>query len=279
MHRPPVARRVVSTLTALTAVLAVGALAPTPADAAVSRAACTDGGGVRWEASVTWGAVTTVDGVRRIAVDAATWTADARTVPSDVRVKTYDAAGERVQSLRWRGTFDYRDGEASRSRNPANPPSAPGRTKVVLTLGVAGDGHASCTVSVRQPGGAPSASDRYESAVHAATNAERTDRDLVALKAQACVDSFAEDQAKAMAAEQRMYHQDLGPILDACDLRMVGENVAYGYATGADVTAAWMDSPGHRANILKADHRLLGVGAAQAADGRWYAAQVFGTAA
>ncbi len=99
------------------------------------------------------------------------------------------------------------------------------------------------------------------------------------LKAQSCVDSYAESQAEAMAAEQRMYHQDLGPILDACDLRRVGENVAYGYTTGADVTAAWMDSPGHRANIVQADYRLLGVSAAQASNGQWYAAQVFSTRA
>ena len=38
----------------------------------------------------------------------------------------------------------------------------------------------------------------------------------------------------------------------------------------------WMGLSGHRANILNGSYRLLGVGAAQSLDGRWYAAQVFG---
>ena len=43
-----------------------------------------------------------------------------------------------------------------------------------------------------------------------------------------------------------MYHQELGPILSACNLNGVGENVAYGYTSGAAVTAGWMGSTGHR---------------------------------
>ena len=79
-----------------------------------------------------------------------------------------------------------------------------------------------------------------------------------------------------MATEQRMYHQNLGPILSACNLRAVGENVAYGYSSGAAVMNGWMNSSGHRGNIMNDRYRLLGVGAAQDSDGRWYAAQVFG---
>ena len=91
------------------------------------------------------------------------------------------------------------------------------------------------------------------------------------------MNNFANTHAARMAAERRMYHQDLGPIMRECKLNGVGENVAYGYTTGAAVTAGWMGSSGHRQNILNPDYRLLGVGAAQDADGRWYAAQVFGT--
>ena len=39
-----------------------------------------------------------------------------------------------------------------------------------------------------------------------------------------------------------------------------GENVAAGYPTPAAVVAAWMASPGHRANILRASFDHLGVG-------------------
>lgn len=38
------------------------------------------------------------------------------------------------------------------------------------------------------------------------------------------------------------------------------ENIASGYRTPAEVVAGWMDSPGHRANILNPDLHKLGVG-------------------
>ena len=149
----------------------------------------------------------------------------------------------------------------------------------MVTLGVDGDGFGSCSVTFTQPSSTPStptASDRYEADVITASNAERTSRSLVAHTEQTCVDEYAELQSAKMAAEKRMYHQDLKPIMSECNLRAVGENVAYGYADGTKVTAGWMGSAGHRANILNARYRLIGVGATQDSDGRWYAAQVFG---
>ncbi|MDP9382060.1 MAG: Ig-like domain-containing protein, partial [Chloroflexota bacterium] len=41
---------------------------------------------------------------------------------------------------------------------------------------------------------------------------------------------------------------------------ITGENIASGQQTPADVVTAWMNSPGHRANILNADFREIGVG-------------------
>ncbi len=40
----------------------------------------------------------------------------------------------------------------------------------------------------------------------------------------------------------------------------VGENIAAGYATPEETVAQWMESPGHRANILNEDYTELGVG-------------------
>jgi uncharacterized protein YkwD len=39
-----------------------------------------------------------------------------------------------------------------------------------------------------------------------------------------------------------------------------GENIAYGYPTPAETVAGWMNSAGHRANILNANFRNSGVG-------------------
>ena len=124
-----------------------------------------------------------------------------------------------------------------------------------------------------------SASGTYENSVYANTNIQRAKNDRVKLKGAKCLDKFAERQAAKMADERRMYHQQLGPILKACNLSTVGENVAYGYSNGKAAVSAWMKSPGHKANILNTDYRLIAVGAAQDKDGRWYVAQVFGRSA
>lgn len=57
----------------------------------------------------------------------------------------------------------------------------------------------------------------------------------------------------------------------------IGENVAMGYPTAAAVMDGWMNSSGHRANILNCDAKAMGVGVATGADGRLYWTQVFGS--
>jgi uncharacterized protein YkwD len=56
-----------------------------------------------------------------------------------------------------------------------------------------------------------------------------------------------------------------------------GETIAYGYSTPDAVMTAWLNSPGHRANIENASYRAIGVGAARAANGLVYWTQDFGT--
>ncbi len=152
---------------------------------------------------------------------------------------------------------------------PLAPLTAPVALLLTVLLAVAG------SVAVPTPAHAAGAA-AYEKSVHKKTNAKRTKRDLVALRKQKCVQRFADRQARRMAEQERMFHQDLGPVLKRCDLSRVGENVAHGYPSGKAVVKGWMGSPGHRATILTGQYRLLGVGAARDDDGRWYAAQVFG---
>ncbi|MCX4577765.1 CAP domain-containing protein [Streptomyces sp. NBC_01571] len=49
-----------------------------------------------------------------------------------------------------------------------------------------------------------------------------------------------------------------------------GENIARGQADAAAVMDAWMNSEGHRANILNCDFKTLGVGAHFGAGGPWW---------
>nr|HPK00770.1 CAP domain-containing protein [Candidatus Hydrogenedentota bacterium] len=57
-----------------------------------------------------------------------------------------------------------------------------------------------------------------------------------------------------------------------------GENIAWnrGYANPVTVAVeGWMASPGHRANILRPEFALTGIGIAVAPDDAWYFTQVF----
>ena len=56
----------------------------------------------------------------------------------------------------------------------------------------------------------------------------------------------------------------------------VGENLAVGYTSPEDVMVAWMDSDGHRANILHDTYTEMGVAARVALDGQIYWVQEFG---
>jgi uncharacterized protein YkwD len=57
-----------------------------------------------------------------------------------------------------------------------------------------------------------------------------------------------------------------------------GENIAAGYPTPSMVMAGWMDSSGHRANILNCAFRTIGVGYAEDASSKYnqYWTQDFG---
>jgi uncharacterized protein YkwD len=57
--------------------------------------------------------------------------------------------------------------------------------------------------------------------------------------------------------------------------RAYAENIAYGYRSAADVVKGWMDSPGHRRNILNCTYNRAGVGVAYKSDGSPYWTQDF----
>lgn len=62
------------------------------------------------------------------------------------------------------------------------------------------------------------------------------------------------------------------------DYRSVGENIAAGYLTAEEVVDAWMNSEGHRANILSANFKQIGIAATYKEDSEYeiYWVQIFG---
>lgn len=59
---------------------------------------------------------------------------------------------------------------------------------------------------------------------------------------------------------------------------IAGENIAAGNSTAAKVVQQWMNSPGHRANILRSDYTELGVGYVYKENSQYkhYWVQIFG---
>ena len=57
--------------------------------------------------------------------------------------------------------------------------------------------------------------------------------------------------------------------------RFAGENLAEGHTSPAEVVQAWMNSPGHRENILNDDFGNLGVGITISNNGTIYWVQMF----
>lgn len=149
----------------------------------------------------------------------------------------------------------------------------------VLTVAVLASSPSSLAPAAAAPssGGRPAA---YSKSAFGATNHQRVKHDRTKFRHQQCLHRFAKRQAARMAHQERMFHQDLGPVLRRCHLSYAGENVAEGYASGsAVVNRGWMRSSGHRANILDRRFQRMEVVARRGDDGRWYASQVFGRAA
>ncbi len=121
-----------------------------------------------------------------------------------------------------------------------------------------------------------------------AANRERIARDLPPLQVNTKLTESAMRKTNDMIARQYFEHDspngkgvsDLGREV-GYDYVVMGENLALGnFATSDDVVKAWMDSPGHRANMLSSNYQEIGVYAAKATyQGRevWFAVQHFGT--
>lgn len=118
-----------------------------------------------------------------------------------------------------------------------------------------------------------------ESAILEETNRRRGNHGLTPLEPSSCATAFAGEHSAWMAQSDDLAHADLADLQARCGVPGVAENIAAMSGSSLDaqsVVQAWMDSPGHRANILDPDLTHLGVGVVHDADsGRWYATQDF----
>jgi uncharacterized protein YkwD len=70
------------------------------------------------------------------------------------------------------------------------------------------------------------------------------------------------------------FYKRMEELKDLVNAKAVGENVAFGYASGESVMEGWLNSPGHKANI-EGDFTHVGISAIKDEDGRYYYTQLF----
>ena len=111
----------------------------------------------------------------------------------------------------------------------------------------------------------------------AAMNADRAANGVGPLGWHSGLAGYAQNWANWMAQNQSLTHQYLSPMF-SLGLNTLGENILVGPSgMSADtMETAWMNSPGHRVNILNGAFTVAGVGIAVSADGRIWVAVDFG---
>ncbi|MFI9590099.1 CAP domain-containing protein [Nonomuraea sp. NPDC052265] len=158
---------------------------------------------------------------------------------------------------------------------PSPTPTAPGTPKPTPTT--------SATPAPKPSGPAGAVGTAEENEVLRLVNAERAKGDCKPLKHDAQLRAAAFGHSSDMAAKDYFDHtsKDGRSFMDR--IRAAGftggtafaENIAYGQSTPASVMNSWMNSSGHRANIMNCRYTVIGVGAAKNAQGRIYWTQDF----
>jgi len=113
-------------------------------------------------------------------------------------------------------------------------------------------------------------------------NIERTKRGLKPLKANWQLSRVA--RYKSMDMRDKKYFSHTSPTYGSpfkmmkdfrINFMMAGENIALGQRTPKEVMNSWMNSPGHRSNILNPRFTEIGVGIAYSKDRGIYWTQMF----
>ncbi|WP_342046701.1 CAP domain-containing protein [Bacillus sp. OTU530] len=125
------------------------------------------------------------------------------------------------------------------------------------------------TTKPTQPAPAPSTGtlSAYEQKVVTLTNQERAKQGLPALQVDSALSKVAKAKSQDMYNANYFSHTSptYGSPFDmmkqfGISYRTAGENIAMGQKTPEEVVQAWMNSAGHRANILNTTYTHIGVG-------------------
>ena len=122
----------------------------------------------------------------------------------------------------------------------------------------------------------------YQKEVVDLVNVERTKRGLSSLTLDSKVSNVATIKSQDMINKNYFDHNSptYGSPFDmmkqfGVSYRAAGENIAMGQRSPKEVVTAWMNSEGHRKNILNSSFTKIGVGVAQKSNGTLYWTQMF----
>lgn len=85
---------------------------------------------------------------------------------------------------------------------------------------------------------------------------------------------YAQNYAEEMAHRDRLVHSNISVLMGKYST--AGENIAWNQRTEEEVVRDWMNSSGHRANIMNRNFTKVGFGVAKAKNGSLYWCTVFG---
>lgn len=117
-------------------------------------------------------------------------------------------------------------------------------------------------------------------------NAERSSRNISPLSIDGKLMQAAKIHSNNMAAKENMSHTLDIPDVGTLSKRLkfvgynyssAGENIAKGYRNAKDVMTGWMNSPGHRQNILNPNYVAIGIAISTDKKGSLYYTQEFGS--
>jgi uncharacterized protein YkwD len=156
---------------------------------------------------------------------------------------------------------------------------------VIAPLAVAGPAFAATTATPKKTKAVVDVA-AYEAEVVKLTNAERTAKGCKALRTDDRLTKAARAHSSDMVQQGFFSHTGSnGSNFVAREVAAgyprsgaSAENIAWGYRTPQDVVTGWMNSPGHRANILNCGSVAVGVGLAFKGGSTPYWTQDFGRA-
>lgn len=120
----------------------------------------------------------------------------------------------------------------------------------------------------------------FENRILVEINQARVDAGLKKVKYfESCVDHKSERWARRIKRTDKFEHRNQRRVLRACDLAWTGETLVRGTGLTPEIAVqAWLNSPSHKAVIMKPRARWAGIGVRVDSEGRTIGVLNFGDA-